>query len=106
MQVARCCLPAADRVLWMALRRCAVCYSSVACYGVVDFKRGIICMCSLYMGGTTTMAASMGSSFDAARAAARRAPPVPARRSSRGDVLRLAVDYFLLGSFLSTRFVV
>ena len=52
------------------------------------------------------MAASMGSSFDAARAAARRAPPVPARRSSRGDVLRLAVDYFLLGSFLSTRFVV
>ena len=107
MQVARCCLPAADRVQWMALRRRAVCYGSVACYGVVDFKRGIIHMCSLYGEAPyTTMAASMGSSLDAARAAARRAPPVPVNRSSRGDVLRLAVDYFLLGSFLSTRFVV
>lgn len=111
MQVARCCLPAADRVQWMALRRRAVCYGSVACYGVVDFKRGIIHMCSLYGEApyttmAVTMPASMGSSLDAARAAARRAPPVPVNRSSRGDVLRLAVDYFLLGSFLSTRFVV
>ena len=36
-----CCLPAADRVVQLIIRRCGVCIGSVARFGVVEIKRGI-----------------------------------------------------------------
>ena len=50
--VAMClCLPAADRVLSLSFRRYDICFSNVACVGVVSFKRGIycggLCVCGL-----------------------------------------------------------
>ena len=67
-----------------------MCSGSMACSGVVELKRGID-TCEPYRGGGTA-----GQLIGAARAAARRAPPRPARRS-----LCRAVDYFLLDSFVN-----
>ena len=46
----RCCLPAADRVVWLSFGRYVFCFSSVACCGVVESSRGIcsgmcVCLC-------------------------------------------------------------
>ena len=37
----RCCLPAADRVLWLRFRRCGFHFCNVACVGVVSLMCGI-----------------------------------------------------------------
>ena len=37
-----CCLPAADRVVWLCFRRYGFSFSSEACYGVVELNHGIV----------------------------------------------------------------
>ena len=92
-----CCLPAADRVVQLIIRRCGVCIGSVARFGVVEIKRGIsaaACAC----------VRDMDTGSRSARSSRRRVgcgvprharPPQPAWRS-----LRLAADDFLLGSII------
>ena len=91
-----CCLPAADHVVWLSLRRYAFRFCTVACFGVVSLIRGIYCgeLCVSSRAWTQKRQSILG----AARAAARPAPPQPARRS-----LRVAVDYLLLSAPISTR---
>ena len=44
------CLPAADRVVWLDFRLHGLCSSNVACFGVVELKRGA-CACELVRAG-------------------------------------------------------
>ena len=78
-----CCLPAADRVVWLRLHRYGLSFCNVACSGVVSLKRGIYC------GGLCELSVCARSSQD------RRSALGAARHS-----LHVAVDYFLLGSNL------
>ena len=88
-------LPAADRVVWPRFRRCGFCFSSVACFGVVELKRGIFPSC----GGLCvwTQEATSDDRWQLSRCRAgctgRGAQLQPTRHS-----LRVAADYFLLTS--------
>ena len=91
----RGCHAAACRRLsaWSAARRYDLCSSSIACFGVVELKRGAWCACELVGVGSLAWAAAVN--LGAARAAPRPAPTQPARH-----ILRVAVDYVFLGSDL------
>ena len=76
-------LPAADRVVWPRFRRCGFCFSSVACFGVVELKRGIFPSCGGLCVWTQEATSDDRWQLSRCRAGctARRAPLQPARHS-------------------------
>ena len=96
-----CCLPAADRVLWLSVRRYGVGCCSMPCFGVDEVERGI--HCGAACDGCRLSSCVCGHSGEApsrrrrivAPRGLRRAALQPARSS-----LRPAVDYFHLNAIL------
>ena len=82
-----CCLPAADRVVWLRLHRYGLSFCNVACFGVISLKRGIYCggLCERAVGVCTQLTGPPVSSRCRAALFACGRRLLPPRLQSRRD---------------------